>query len=176
LASAFGIIKNHGGIIDFDSIAGEGTRFFIYLPVSTKRVDDAEEPPEYLRRGVETILLVDDEKYILNGCQSMLEKMGYTVMVASSGSEAVEIHQKNKSQIDLEILDMIMPDMDGRMAYEAIKVNDPQARVILSSGYSMENMAEGTIDSGCDGFIQKPYDLSQLSQKIRDVLNGTRQA
>ena len=172
LASAFGIIKNHDGIIDFTSQPGKGTTFFIYLPATDHRVVPEIEAVEGLHRGSETILVVDDEEYILKACRAMLTELGYTVLTARSGEEATAIFRELVAQIDLVILDMIMPEMDGRETFERLKQIDPALKVLISSGYSIEEIASDMLALGCDDFIQKPFDMYQVSKMIRNVLDG----
>lgn len=171
LASAFGIIQNHDGIIDFKSEPGKGTTFYIYLPVSDKTVVAEEVTSEMPQRGHETILVVDDENYILKAFKSMLTKIGYEILTAQSGEEALEILSRDQQQVDLVILDMIMPGMNGLETYERIKQFDKKIKVVLSSGYSYEDIAEEILDRGCADFIQKPLDLFQVSEKIREMLS-----
>ncbi|MFC1488408.1 PAS domain S-box protein [Thermodesulfobacteriota bacterium] len=171
LASAYGIIKNHNGFIDVYSEKGEGTTFNIYLPASEKEAVKEEEIHEKLFRGTETLLLVDDEDMIIDvGC-GIIEKLGYKVLAAKSGNEAIAIYQKNKANIDLLILDMIMPDMGGGETYDKLKEINPDIKVILSSGYSINGLATEILERGCNGFIQKPFKLEDLSKKIRDILD-----
>ena len=124
-----------------------------------------------LLTGSESILIVDDEDMILDVGKQMMEKLGYEVYTASSGTEAVEIYQTRKDDIDMVILDMIMPDMGGKEAYEELRNIDDHVLVLLSSGYGIDGEAEEIIASGCDDFIQKPFDLKHLSLKIREVLD-----
>lgn len=172
LASAYGIIKNHAGIIAVDSKKGEGTTFDIYLPASEKEIPEQPDLPVALMRGTESVLLVDDEDIIIEIGQEILEEMGYEVFLARSGKEAVEVYEKNKGKIDMVILDMIMPDMGGGEAYDKMKEIHPQVKVLLSSGYSVEGEASEILARGCDGFIQKPFSATQLSHTIRQVLSG----
>ena len=172
LASAYGIIKNHAGIIAVDSKKGEGTTFDIYLPASEKEIPELPDLPVALMRGTESVLLVDDEDIIIEIGQEILEEMGYKVFLARSGKEAVEVYEKNKGKIDMVILDMIMPDMGGGEAYDKMKEIHPQVKVLLSSGYSVEGEASEILARGCDGFIQKPFSAKQLSHTIRQVLSG----
>jgi two-component system cell cycle sensor histidine kinase/response regulator CckA len=172
LASAYGIIQNHGGVIDVDSKAGKGTTFNIYLPASAKRIPKEEDGPTKLLRGTESVLLVDDEDMIIDVGQEILEEMGYTVFLARSGKEAVETYAKNKHSIDMVILDMIMPDMGGGEAYDRIKEVNPNVKVLLSSGYSIEGQASDILARGCNGFIQKPFSVKRLSHTIRQVLDS----
>jgi CheY-like chemotaxis protein len=172
LASAYGIIQNHGGVIDVDSKEGKGTTFNIYLPASAKKIPKEEDRPTTVLRGTESVLLVDDEDMIIDVGQEILEEMGYKVFLARSGKEAVETYAKNKHKIDMVILDMIMPDMGGGEAYDRMKEVDPNVKVLLSSGYSIEGQASDILARGCNGFIQKPFSVKQLSHTIRQVLDS----
>jgi two-component system cell cycle sensor histidine kinase/response regulator CckA len=176
LASAFGIIKNHDGIIDFTSQPGKGTTFFIYLPATDQRGVPETETLEGLQKGTETILVVDDEEYILKACRAMLTDLGYAVLTARSGEEATAIFRELDAQIDLVILDMIMPEMDGRETFERLKQIDPAVKVLISSGYSIDEIASDMLVLGCDDFIQKPFDMYQVSKTIRNVLEGNSNA
>ena len=171
LASAYGIIKNHGGIINVYSEKGEGTTFNIYLPASQKEVTTEEKRlADEILKGTETVLLVDDEAMILDVGEEMLKEMGYNVLLARSGKEAVEVFGKHKDEIDLVILDMIMPEMGGGEAYDRMKENNPKVKALLSSGYSIDGQATEILERGCDGFIQKPFNMKELSTKIRQIL------
>ena len=173
LASAYGIIKNHGGIINAYSKKGEGATFNIYLPASQREVTTKEKKlADEILKGTETVLLVDDEDMILNVGQEMLTAIGYKVSVARSGKEAIELYEKNKDQIDIIILDMIMPDVSGGDVYDRLKEINPNIRVLLSSGYSISGQANEILKRGCDGFIQKPFNMSRLSQGIRKILDS----
>jgi CheY-like chemotaxis protein len=174
LASAYGIIKNHTGIITASSEVGQGATFDIYLPLSDQQVIKAKRPSEELIKGSETVLLVDDEKMILDVGQAMLEKLGYQVFVAQDGQAAVEIISANNTQIDLVILDLVMPEMDGDTTFDHIRAINPGIPVLLSSGYSVDGKATEILQKGCNGFIQKPFNISKLSQKIRQVLEDIK--
>jgi two-component system, cell cycle sensor histidine kinase and response regulator CckA len=174
LASAYGIIKNHGGMITVDSEIGRGTTFNIYLPVSDKEANREIPMEGMLIRGSETILLVDDEKLIINVGQSMLERLGYRVVVCMGGQEAVNVVTDIGTIIDMVILDLIMPEMDGSMTFDRIRMIQPGIPVLLSSGYSINGQAHEIMRRGCNGFIQKPYNISELSQKIRKVLDESK--
>ena len=156
LASAYGIIKNHGGIIDVYSKKGEGTTFNIYLPASEKEVTAEKGLYEGVLRGSETILLVDDEELILDVGMRLLEEMGYRIKTAGSGKEALHIQKENN--IDIVILDMIMPGMSGSDTFDKMREFDPDIVILLSSGYSIDGNAQEILDRGCNGFIQKPGD------------------
>ena len=172
LASAYGIIKNHNGMITVYSEEGIGTTFNIFLPVLDAVIEDQE--PEIMEEeavmGYETILLVDDEELIIDVGGDILKFLGYTVFLARSGKEAVEIYREHQGAIDLVILDMIMPDMGGGETYDILKKINPGIKVLLSSGYSINGQAREILEQGCDGFIQKPFSIEQLSKKIREIL------
>ena len=125
---------------------------------------------DYLR-GSETILLVDDEGLIIDVGKQMMEKIGYTVFTASSGNEALMHYQKHRNDIDLVILDLVMPDMGGKEVYGKLKKIDSGVTVLLSSGYTIEGQATEIWSCGCDGFIQKPFNLKRLSFIIRELLD-----
>ncbi|MDA8139089.1 MAG: PAS domain S-box protein [Desulfobacteraceae bacterium] len=172
LASAYGIIKNHGGAIDFVSQVGEGTTFYIYLPGSDAKPLAERERHTMIVRGSGTILLVDDERRILTVSQSMLERLGYTVLPAEGGLPALEIFEQFKDRIDLVVLDMIMPDLSGSAVFDHLRDMRPDVKVLLCSGYSLTQQAEDMLARGCAGFIQKPFNMERLSQKIKEILKG----
>jgi CheY-like chemotaxis protein len=170
LASAYGIIKNHNGIIRVYSEKGHGTTFNIYLPASnTDQTEDAEVTTTLLK-GNEKVLLVDDEQGTIQVEELMLKQLGYTVLSAKSGKEAIELYKKNMVDLDLVALDMIMPEMSGKDTFEQLKKINPEVKILLVSGYRFNQQIDELMDMGCRGFIQKPFDIVQLSQKIRDVL------
>lgn len=171
MASTYGIIKNHNGFITIYSKLGHGTTFNIYLPVSDKDPYHRSPVEPTMIRGSETILLVDDQKLILEVGQALLEKLGYTVIVAKGGEQAVEYMKKKGKGVDLVLLDMVMPGMDGGMTFDQLRELYPSLPIILSSGYSIEGQAAQIIGRGCNGFLQKPFNLSELSQKIREILD-----
>ncbi|MDO9110316.1 MAG: response regulator, partial [Desulfatirhabdiaceae bacterium] len=174
LASAYGIIKNHGGMITVYSEVGHGTTFNIYLPVSDKDAHREVPIEGGLIKGSATILLVDDEELIIDVGQAMLERLGYRIVVCREGREAVKVVTDMGDEIDLVILDMIMPGMDGGATFDRIREIQPDMLVILSSGYAINGNADKIMRRGCSGFIQKPYNMLGLSQKIRKVLGEAK--
>lgn len=171
LASVYGMVKAHGGYIDVESKKGKGTTFNIYLPESQEEFPEKEVRPEKIEEGKEILLLVDDEAMLLEVGQEMLEIMGYTVYTAGGGKEAMEIFKAHHDTIDMVILDMIMPDMGGGETYDKLKQINPNVKVLLSSGYSIDSQASEIMKRGCDGFIQKPFEITDLSRKLRDILD-----
>ena len=174
LASLYGIVKNHGGFIKVYSEKGEGTTFAIYLPASDKDASTEGTEPERneIDYGHGTVLLVDDEKMIVEVGKEMIEKLGYRPLTAVSGQEAVDLYVKRRKEIDLVILDMIMPGMGGGETYDRLKEADEDVRVLLASGYSINGKAKEIMDRGCVGFIQKPFSLNDLSTKIKQALES----
>jgi len=171
LASVYGIIKGHAGYIDLYSEIGRGTTFQIYLPASDKEVDI--KPVEKLidvNIGTETILLVEDEEVVLDVGIKMLGKMGFTVLAAKSGEEAINLYKEKQDSIDMVVLDMVLPEMGGGEVYDAIKEINPDVRVLLASGYSLDGQAKQILNRGCNGFVQKPFNLRELSVKIKEIL------
>ncbi len=172
LASAFGIIKNHGGIIDLKSQVGHGTTFSVYLPAASRVLDKQTTPPlNRVQLGTGTLLVVDDEPYILKSLVNILEDMGYTVFAADSGKAAIELFRKSGAQIDGVLLDVIMPDLNGRQVLAELKKIRPDIKVILSSGYSLNGLGETDPEAMEDGFIQKPYKIEQLSDVLHTALH-----
>ena len=172
LASAYGIIKNHGGFITCYSEVGVGSTFNIYLPAHAKKGTQTEKVVEVALGGNETILLIDDEKMIIEVGRKMMESLGYIVVAAGKGEEALTLYRKRFDHIDLIVLDMIMPHMGGKDVFNSIKEINPKAKVLLSSGYSLNGQAQEIMAQGCNGFIQKPFDMVELSRKIREILDS----
>lgn len=171
LSSAYGIIKNHDGFINVYSEKGHGTTFNVYLPASEKAVAKEKKLMGDPLRGTETILFIDDEDMITEFAEELLKKLGYKVLIANSGKEAVQKYEENKDRISIVVLDMIMPDMGGGETFNILKKINPEVKVLLSSGYSIDGQAAGIMDRGCNGFIQKPFKIKELSEKLREILD-----
>jgi len=150
---------------------GEGTTFYICLPACDLAAENDSIFEETVRTGRETILVVDDEDFILDACKAMMAQLGYRTILAHSGEEAVELSRRENGRIDLIILDMVMPGMDGLTAYERLKEIDPDVKVLLSSGYSLTGAVKDILNKGCDEYIQKPFSLSQISRIARELLD-----
>ena len=172
LASVYGIVKGHKGFINVYSEVGHGATFNIYLPASKKDQKGSIQVSEELLKGNETILLVDDEETIIKVGKEILEALGYKVIVAFGGREAIEIFRVHKDEVALVILDMIMPDLEGGKTFDALREIDPKASVILSSGYSLNSDAEAIMRRGCKAFMQKPFNVYTLSHTIREAIDN----
>jgi two-component system cell cycle sensor histidine kinase/response regulator CckA len=174
LASTYGIVKNHGGIIEVESEPGQGATFTIFLPFSGKDAEKMIQLKQNIATGNEMILLIDDENMVIDVGRRLLEKLGYQVLTASSGRAAVDIFEKEHARIELVILDMIMPQMGGSETFDRLRAIDADIRVLLSSGYNIDGQATEILNRGCRGFIQKPFTLNQLSAKVREILGTGR--
>ena len=174
LASAYGIIKSHGGMITAYSEPNHGATFNIYLQLSDKPIDPVMDLEGEMVQGSETVLLVDDEQLIIDVGRALLNKLGYQVVIANNGLEAVEKVTDSENEIDLVILDLIMPGLDGGKTFDRIRKIRPQLPVLLASGYAINEQASEIMRRGCNGFIQKPFNVAELSQKIRTILETAK--
>jgi CheY-like chemotaxis protein len=164
LAMAYGIVKEHGGYITVRSRAKEMTVFHVYLPVSKKKAAPAGAVREV--SGNETILVIDDEVPVLEFIKETLAGRGFNVILADNPLNGLDIYRKSRDQIDLVITDIVMPAMSGNQLIEGIRVIDPQARIIASTGFS-ESLGEISID----GFLRKPFSSKTLLMTVRDILD-----
>jgi signal transduction histidine kinase/ActR/RegA family two-component response regulator len=176
MAAVFGIISNHDGRIKVDSELGRGTRITVFLPVA----DDIQFPEKLdevsVSHGTETILLVEDEYLVVDVSCKMLARLGYKTRVAQNGGQAINISNNPDTDFDLVLLDMKLPDMDAKEIFFAIKKAHPEVRVIIFSGYAIDGPVQEILDTGADGFIQKPFSFSTLSSKLRGVLGNSKEA
>lgn len=174
LAAVYGTINNHKGAIDVYSEPGRGTTFKIYLPLTTEGIGDETGfvKEADVIKGSAHILLADDEEMLGEMAKDMIETLGYKITICRNGKEAMKIYEKSWKDINLVILDMVMPEMDGKETYLEMKKVNPAIKVLLSSGYSITGVARELLSRGVDDFIQKPYRKAELSQKIAKVLNS----
>jgi two-component system, cell cycle sensor histidine kinase and response regulator CckA len=172
LANVYGIVRQHNGHIMCYSEPGHGTTFKIYLP-SIQKDKDLRSPPKEtaVPRGTETILLVEDDDEIRELGAGLLNEFGYEVITANNGREALKIYEREGAGISLIILDLIMPVMDGRQCLAEILRINPNARVVIASGYSETGPVNGVMAAGAKGFIQKPYTMRQLLTTVRQILD-----
>jgi len=173
LAAVYGTISSHRGAIDVRSRMGEGTVFTILLPLYTAPVDEVveekDEPPPF---GSGTILVIDDEIDIRDSVAIVLRKCGFTVLTAGDGLEGVQIYLKYFGRIDLVVLDMVMPGMDGKSTFERLMEVDPVVKVIIVSGYSVDGRVQAVLDRGARSFLQKPFRTADLLRMVADVLKN----
>jgi len=169
----FGIVKSHEGYIMCYSEPGEGTTFKIYFPIIEQKagLEEPEETEVPLKGGTETILLVEDDETIRNLGEQMLGEFGYTVLTATDGENALELYRIEQARIDLIILDLIMPGMGGRKCLEELIRINPQTKVLIASGYSANARRKDTVEAGAKGLISKPYDMSQMLNMVREILD-----
>lgn len=173
LASAYGIMKNHGGVITVQSAPGKGAAFTCMFPASATAVLVRQQQLlQELVLGQGTILIIDDQEVIRSVSKEMLELIGYNVLVAESGAEGIALFAAHAAEIDLIILDMIMPGMSGSEAFQRLRAIRPDIRIILASGYSLEGEVADVLSWGCQGFLQKPFHSTQLAQKVAEVISG----
>lgn len=169
LANVFGTIRNNRGFVTVNSFPRQGTVFRVYLPAVPEQPEYAastEMPP-----GHETVLVVDDEKMIADAIAETLKRIGYTVLVAYNGKEAVDYARKYEDAIDLTLLDMAMPEMSGADAYPLLKKAHPEMRVILCTGFEKDLLTGDLLQSGVEAFLLKPFRLNVLAQEVRRVLD-----
>lgn len=177
LAMVYGIVKNHGGYIDFESAFAKGTTFQIFFPVlaidAEVRVSEERSQLEFLWGRGEKILIVDDEKLLLEMAGELLGRFGYAPILAESGEQALEILKREKTAVDLAILDLSMPGMGGYRCLKEMLGMSPGLKVIIASGYSANRKVKETLRSGAAGFIAKPYHYNDMLKKIRETLKST---
>jgi PAS domain S-box-containing protein len=172
LAMVHGIVKHHGGHIRCYSEPGEGTSFAIYFPALILEDQEGETIERPMPQGgSETILLVDDEEFIRDLGSRILRRAGYKVITASNGKQALEVYQVRGDEISLIVLDLIMPEMGGKQCLGEILRVDPSAKAVIASGFSANGRTKDALAAGAKGFVNKPYDIRQLLEVIREVLD-----
>jgi CheY-like chemotaxis protein len=173
IAAAYGIVKNHDGRISIESQLGKGTIVHIYLPaVLEGDKKEVKRPTIVPRKMTGTILLVEDEEMVMGPTRLLLERLGYRVLGASTGREAISISRTFDGKIDLAILDILLPDMNGKAVYPLLMEAHPNLKVIVCTGYSLEGPAQEILDAGAQAFVQKPFSFATLAEKIREVMRG----
>lgn len=177
LSVVYGIVQNHGGIVECSSEPGRGTTFLVYLPVVDEIANGAlTEQRRVLVGGRETILLVDDEESVLNLGERLLKRFGYTALTASNGKKALDILSSQREGIDLVILDLMMPEMSGRECLREIMKLDPSAKVLVASGYSADGHIAAALEDGAIESVRKPYETRRLLEAIRRIMDEDHSA
>jgi PAS domain S-box-containing protein len=172
LAAVYGTVKNHQGTIRVTSQSGQGACFRILLPrcEETAPRSVARPTPSPSHEGNATILLVDDEEVVRRTARRILERLGYTVLTARNGAEGTECYRKQWREIDLVILDMQMPVMGGQETFTSMQAINPEVRVLLASGYSLDRDTQSLLARGARGFLQKPLRMATMVQEISKLL------
>lgn len=172
LSVVYGVVNSHGGFTTVQSEPGKGTQFSMFFPlVADREKFHRSLKQQKLQRGNEHILVVDDEEHVSELISRMLDHLGYKVNVVHSGQEALQVAKK-RTRIDAVILDMNMPTMSGKETFEKLKKIRPDVRVVVSTGYSNESLEPAMIENLIDGFLQKPYQMEELSKVLREVFDG----
>ncbi len=166
------IVTNHGGYINLYSEPGKGSIFSVYLPASQGGSAEEEPVKEEELRGTGTVLIIEDEPDVRELTKDVLERLGYTAIAASDGREGIRTYREGKGGIDVVILDMIMPLMNGTEVFQILKAIDPEVRVVLVSGYSSEGFVgiNRLIKSGAKCFVQKPFSQKTLARAIKEAM------
>jgi len=171
LSMVYGTVKNHGGFIEVQSEVDRGSTFRVFLPaIPSPREKQAPPAPEEASRGSGRVLVVDDEEVIRQFASVILRDLGYDPVGVADGQEALEYYRAHPGKVDLVLLDMVMPKMNGRECFRKLKALDPKVRAVLSTGYGLNEAAQGMLDEGVAGFIQKPYVAAQLGKAVAAAL------
>ncbi len=174
LATAYGLVKQHGGWIECESQLGSGSVFHVYLPTAsgaTREAEGVREAPQ-IPRGTETVLLVDDEAVVRTFAGRVLERLGYQVLYAADGQEGLDVFARERERVGLVLLDLSMPNLSGREVLQRIRAMEPDAKIVISSGYSEEGISDLVGDLGASGYIAKPYQMNELAHILREVLDS----
>ena len=170
MAAVYGIMQNHHGHIRVESQPGEGTHVSLLLPAHQKAETPAERAPEMQLSGSGTILLVEDEELVMEVNEAILTRLGYSVIGARTGKDAIRFLEAGEKEIDLIMLDIKLPDMDGSALFPIIQSRKPASRVVLCSGFALDDETQALMDSGAHGFIQKPFSMEAIGELLKDVL------
>jgi PAS domain S-box-containing protein len=174
LASVYGVVKNHGGSIQVDSALGRGSTFTLMMPAAKAESPACSLPEKnaILPEGSGTILIVDDEPLILQYCREMIKSLGFSVLSAQEAEEAIEIYQEHHQDIDIAILDMIMPNMNGIQLLEALQAINPEIKTIITTGYALDSRISKKITEGSHQCLKKPYTRDQLAKSIANLMRS----
>jgi PAS domain S-box-containing protein len=172
MAAVYGIVKNHGGWISVESQLGKGSVVRIYLPAVEDKPKEIIKPKTELARGTGTILIIEDEESVLDVTRTILKRLGYHVLTATTGTEGLNIARSYGGHIDLAIIDIYLPDVRGDVIYKLLKKIRGDLKVIISSGYALDGPAQEILNVGAQAFMQKPFKLAALAAKVKNVLES----
>ena len=176
LANVYHIVTGYGGYISVNSIQSHGTAVRVYLPAFEEVIEEFPYVSEDLPKGTETILIVDDERVVLEVTQEILERLGYRTLVAHNGMEALDVARRHDGPIHLALLDLVMPEMGGREAYPLLREIRPDTRIVICTGLDPDIIAQTPIEEDSEGFLLKPFRPSVLAQEIRRALEDPLRA
>lgn len=171
MAAAYGIIHNHGGAITVESEQGHGTTLYIYLPAFARKEVPVPKKKTRIEKGKGTILVIEDEAIVMRANRQALEMLGYNVLEARNGKEALDLVNTYAGIIDMALLDIGLPDMSGEALYPLIRQARPEMKVMVCSGYSIDGPVKAILDAGAEGFLPKPFSVKLLSQKLKTILS-----
>ena len=173
MSAALGIVRGHGGGLQVFSEPGQGTTFKVLLPVTTEPAQEPKPPGPAVEawKGAGTVLLADDEPMIQRVAKLMLQRLGFSVLVASDGKEALELYQAHRKEIVCVLLDLTMPRMDGGECFQRLRKLNPSVCVLMTSGYEEQEVTQRIVGKGLAGFVQKPFRMEALQRKVKSILS-----
>jgi CheY-like chemotaxis protein len=178
LSMVYGVIRNHGGSVLIDSAPGRGTTVTMMLPgASAERVSDdqvgAQKKPSEVPGDV-GVLLVDDEPLVIRSTKRLLERLGYRVFTAVNGRDGLEVYRSCHDQIEIVVLDLLMPEMDGAETLRELQGFNPTIKVVMATGFTEDSKIEELLAAGAQGFVEKPFDIEDLAAEMKRVLRGEK--
>jgi PAS domain S-box-containing protein len=169
MAAVYGIVKKHRGYVFVESAPGQGTTVSIYLPGVQGKEQVSEIAPVYVAKENRTALIIEDEHLVMEVNRAIVEKLGYRVLEAKSGKEAIDIAEQYPDSIEFALLDVILPDMDGSMIYPKLMAKRPDLQVVVCSGFALDGPARQILESGAQSYIQKPFTVAALSAVLKKI-------